>query len=186
MSCDLEPTENDGPHYQGDVTGLLAEPWDLVIGHPPCQFLANSGVGHLVRGGKRINPERWEAMRQGAEFFRLVLNANAERVCIENPVIHGYAKEIIGCSHDQTIQPYEFGHDASKRTCLWLKNLPPLVKDPAAFVPASHPGKNGRKVYANQTPSGQNKLGPSDDRAKIRAETYLGVADAMARQWGRL
>jgi hypothetical protein len=113
-------------------------------------------------------------MRDGAEFFRLLLNAPIPKIAIENPVMHGYAKEIIGQTYTQTIQPWQFGEDASKRTCLWLKNLP-------ALVPTDVLVKNR---YANQTPSGQNNLGPSADRWKERSTTYQGIANAMAEQWG--
>lgn len=188
MSVDLLPTESPGPHYRGDIFDVLDSYGpDLLVGHPPCQFLANAGVHLLVRKGERVNPERWLDLDAGANFFRRLYNANVPRIAIENPVMHKYAKARIFRGREpvvQTVQPYEFGHDASKRTCLWLRNLPPLVKRPEDFVAASHPGKNGKLVYANQTPSGQNKLGPSADRAKIRAETYDGIAAAMAAQWG--
>ena len=112
-------------------------------------------------------------MQEGAEFFKHLLDAPIDQIAIENPIPHKYAVEIIGRKYDQLIQPYQFGEDASKATCLWLKNLPKLK--PTNII---------RKArYANQTPSGQNRLGPSPKRAKLRSLTYQGIADAMAMQW---
>ena len=185
-SCDLEDVEPGGEwpgyHLYGDCLyfiegGIGGEPWDLLIAHPPCRFLSNSGALRLYKCGKKENGEdssRWWAMRKGAQFFKYLLNSPVEKICIENPVMHGHAKEIIGMEQTQTIQPWQFGEDASKRTCLWLKNLPKLM--PTKII--------RKKRYANQTPSGQNKLGPSDERAAERAITYKGIANAMAEQWG--
>lgn len=171
VSCDLLPTESPGPHVQGDVLDLLDEGWDLMVAHPPCTYLANSGVRWLHE-----RPDRWEKMREAAEFFKSLLNAPVPKICVENPVMHKYAVEIIGRKHDQTIQPYEFGHPESKRTCLWLKNLPPLL-------PTGILSKKEGTTWENQTPSGQNKLGPSPDRWKERSRFYRGWAEAMANQW---
>jgi hypothetical protein len=168
-SCDLLPTEKPGQHIQGDVLEILNDGWDLMIAHPPCTYLSNSGVHWLHR-----QEGRWEKMREGSEFFKKLLTADIPKICVENPIMHKYAKEIIGADKTQTVQPYMFGEDASKATCLWLKNLPPLV--PTNLIK--------KKRYANQTPSGQNKLGPSEDRWKLRSITYQGIADAMAEQWG--
>ncbi len=162
VSCDLLPTDSPGPHYQGDVRDILHDRWDMMIAHPPCTYLAGSGP--------RV-PGRAALTEEALEFVRLLLTAPIPRIALENP---------IGCissrirKPDQIIQPWWFGEDASKATCLWLKGLP-LLK-PTDII---------RKArYANQTPSGQNKLGPSADRAKLRSLTYLGVAEAMASQWG--
>lgn len=100
-------------------------------------------------------------------------------LAIENPVMHGYATEIIGHTHNQTIQPYDFGEDASKRTCLWLKGLPKLTNT-GYFPPRIIDGK---PRWSNQTDSGQNKLPPSETRGKDRAKTYEGIAKSMAEQW---
>lgn len=171
MSVDLLPTERPGPHYQGDVAQILSgEVFDLMVAHPPCQYLANSGVRWL-----KDNRTRWIDMEYAAWFFRRLLEAPVPRVAVENPVMHKYAVNLIGRKHDQTIQPWQFGEDASKRTCLWLRGLPPL--EPTEILK--------KERYANQTPSGQNKLGPSPDRAKERARTYPGIAAAMAEQWGK-
>lgn len=137
-----------------------------------CGYLSNSG-GHWLHRQQL----RWQGLIDGAVFFRDILLSNAApRIAIENPVMHGWAKKIIGQEHTQTIQPWQFGDDASKRTCLWLVNLPPLIPTNVLI----------KKQYANQTASGQNKLGPSADRAKLRSVTYPGIANAMADQWGTL
>ena len=172
MSCDLLPSDRLGPHHQGDVLDVLDDGWDMMIAHPPCTYLANSGVSWLHR-----QSGRWSKMRDGADFFHLLLHANIPKIAVENPVMHGYAVDIVGRKHDQTVQPYEFGHPESKRTCLWLVNLPELVPTIVLDKPTS--GK-----WNNQTPSGQNKLGPSPDRWKLRSTTYQGIARAMADQWG--
>lgn len=171
-SCDLLPTEQPGQHIEGDVLGVLDGGWDMMIAHPPCTYLCNSGVHWLHR-----RKDRWPLMEKAAKFFRSLLTAPIDRIAVENLVMHKYAIAIVGRKHNQTIQPYEFGHPESKRTCLWLKNLPPLLPtDVLALPPGSH--------WKNQTPSGQNKLGPSEDRWKLRSITYQGIADAMAEQWG--
>jgi len=166
VSCDLLPTDSPGPHYQGDVRDILHDGWDMMIAHPPCTYLAGSGLHWNTRV-----PGRAALTEEALEFVRLLLTAPIPRIALENP---------IGCissrirKPDQIIQPWWFGEDASKATCLWLKGLP-LLK-PTDII---------RKArYANQTPSGQNKLGPSADRAKLRSLTYMGVAEAMASQWG--
>lgn len=182
-SCDLVPAEDGSPfHLQKDVRRALKEdgPWDLFIVHPDCRFLANSGVLRLYIGGKKTNGRdemRWRDMEEAAQFFREMLGADVPRICVENPVMHKYAKHIIGMEQTQTIQPYEFGDPESKRTCLWLIGLPPLV--PTNILPLPECG-----YWQNQTPSGQNKLGPSPTRHIERARTYLGPARAMAEQWG--
>jgi len=175
ISVDLLPTESPGPHHQGDIKEFLTqtnEKFDLMIAHPPCTYLANSGVSWLHR-----QEGREALMVEGAEFFRFFLEYDEiPHIAVENPVMHKYAVSIIGRKHDATIQPWQFGEDASKRTCLWLKNLPPL--QPTDIIK--------KERYANQTPGGQNKLGPSPDRWKLRSATYQGIADAMATQWGSL
>ena len=174
MSCDLLPTDAPGPHYQGDVRDILGDGWDLMIGHPPCTFLSVSGM-HWTKRGLR-DPQLTE---DALDFVRLLMSAPIPRIAIENPV------SVISTrirKPDQIINPYQFGHDASKKTCLWLKNLPPLR--PTQFVEPRM--VNGRPRWGNQTDSGQNKLPPSKDRWKVRSETYAGIADAFADQWGSL
>lgn len=174
MSCDLLPTEAPGPHYQGDVREVVSAGWDLMVAHPPCTYLSVSGM-HWTRRGLR-DPQLTE---DALDFVRLLMNAPIPRIAIENPV------SVISSrirKPDQIVQPWMFGHDASKKTCLWLKNLPPLR--PTSIVEPRIVG--GRKRWANQTDSGQNRLSPSADRWKIRSETYAGIAQAMAEQWGSL
>lgn len=177
MSCDLLPCESQasGDHYQGNVLDILDHDWDLMIAHPPCTYLCSSG---LHWNNKR--PGRAALTLEALDFVRLLLAAPVPRIALENP---------IGCistkirSYDQTVQPYQYGHDASKTTCLWLKNLPPLR--PTGFIEPRI--VNGKRRWANQCDNGgQDKLPPSADRWKIRSLTYQGIADAMADQWGNL
>lgn len=173
LSCDLLPCESQvaGDHYQGNVLNILDHGWDLMIAHPPCTYLCSSGLHWNKR-----RPERAALTEEALDFVRLLLDAPIPRIALENPV---------GCistrirPYDQAIQPYEFGHDASKKTCLWLKNLPPLR--PTQFIEPRM--VNGKPRWGNQTDSGQNKLPPSADRWAIRSETYEGIAKAMADQW---
>ena len=173
MSCDMLPTERPGPHYQGDVLDVLYERWDMLIGHPPCTYLSVSGMHWTTRGLR--DPQLTE---DALAFARLLMDAPIARIAIENPV------SIISSrirKPDQIIHPYQFGHDASKKTCLWLKGLPPLR--PTSFVDPRI--VDGKPRWANQTDSGQNKLPPSADRWRMRSKTYQGIADAMAEQWGK-
>lgn len=168
ISCDLLPSELEGPHYKGDVRNILADGWDLMIAHPPCTHLAVSGS----RWFKNKKKEQEEALA----FVQLLMDAPIEKICIENPV------SIISSrirKPDQIIQPWWFGEDASKKTCLWLKNLPALKE--TNRLPGDNKTRRG-----NQTPTGQNKLGPAPDRWKERSRTYKGIARAMAEQWGGL
>ena len=174
MSCDLLPTDRPGPHYQGDVRDVLDQGWDLMIAHPPCTYLSVSGMHWTARGIR--DPQLTE---DALDFVRLLLDAPVSRIALENPV------SVISSrirKPDQIIQPWMFGHDASKKTCLWLKNLPRL--EPTQLTAPRV--VDGRKRWGNQTDSGQNKLPPSEDRWKIRSETYAGIANAMADQWGVL
>lgn len=174
-SCDIKAAE-DGAHnhYQRDVRDVLQfEEWDLVIAHPPCTYLSVSGLHWNTR-----RPERAALTQEAADFF-LTFTRMRCKWAIENP---------IGCMSrlyrkpDQIIQPYMFGEDASKATCLWLNDLPPLLPTRRIHGRLA----NGRERWANQTDSGQNKLPPSEHRAADRSRTYVGIADAMALQWGVL
>lgn len=174
LSCDILPTDAPGPHYQGDVRDILGDGWDLMVARPPCTYLSVSGMHWTTRGLR--DPKLTE---DALEFVQLLLDADIPRIALENPV------SVISSrirKPDQTINPWQFGHDASKKTCLWLKNLPPLV--PTEIIEPRI--IDGKKRWGNQTDSGQNRLGPSDDRWKIRSETYKGIAQAMAQQWGNL
>ena len=176
VSIDLLPTERPGPHLQADVLDLLAmdavaSSFDLMIAHPPCTYLANSGVRWLYdsHDGDR-NDERWWEMQQGAEFFRRLLEAPIPRIAVENPIMHKYAREIVGRGPDQYVQPWQYGHPETKATGLWLKNLPLL--EPTNIVP----GREPRVHHAS----------PGPDRWKERSRTLPGLAAAMADQWGSL
>ena len=171
MSCDLLPSEIPGPHYQGDVRDVLGDGWDLMVAHPPCTHLAVSGA--------RWFHEKQAEQAEALDFVRLLLEAPIPRIAVENPV------SIISTrirKPDQIVQPWQYGHDASKTTCLWLKNLPAL--QPTQIVEPRI--VNRRRRWGNQTDSGQNRLSPSADRWKRRSATYAGIAAAMAAQWGCL
>ena len=171
VSCDLLPTETPGPHYQGSVLDILDDGWDMMIAFPPCTHLATSGARWFKE--KREDGRQ----QQGIDFFMALATANIEKIAIENPI---GIMSTQWRKPDQIVQPYEYGHDASKATCLWLKGLPSLV-------PTEHVEPrivDGKKRWTNQTNSGQNVLGPSPDRWKVRSKTFQGIADAMAQQWG--
>lgn len=172
----IGPTQ-DGVEYLDTTYGLFARPisnphWDLMVAHPPCTYLSSSGLHWNKR-----DPSRAKKTEEALEFVRLLLGASIPRIALENPV--GRIGTAIRKA-DQIIQPWQFGDDASKSTCLWLKGLPPL--QPTKIIEPRI--VNGKKRWSNQTDSGQNRLGPSEDRWKIRSETYLGIAEAMAEQWG--
>jgi len=176
-SCDLLPTEIPGNHHQGDILEIINDGWDLMIAHPPCTHLAVSGAAHFAR--KIASGEQQAAL----DFVSALLNAPIERIALENPisVISSKIRK-----PDQIIQPYDFGSDASKRTCLWLKNLPLLRStkyvEPRIVITPS--GKSAKR-WANQCDNyGHDSQPPSPDRWKIRSATYQGIADAMAEQWG--
>jgi len=167
-SCDLLPSEIPGQHIQGDILQVLFDKWDLMIAHPPCTFLCSSGLHWNKR-----KPGRELLTDLAVDFAQMLLKSSAPMIALENP---------IGClstrvrKPDQIIQPWQFGHPESKATCLWLKGLPLLRPTNILELPPS-----GR--WSNQTPSRQNKLGPSPQRAMNRSRTYPGIADAMASQW---
>jgi hypothetical protein len=172
MSCDLLPSDAPGPHYLGDVRDVLGDGWDLMIAHPPCTYLAVSGMHRTARGLR--DPQLTE---DALDFVRLLLAAPVPRIAVENPV------SVISTRirrPDQIVQPWQFGHDASKTTCLWLHGLPALrptqIVEPRIV--------DGRKRWGNQTDTGQNRLSPSPDRWKLRSATFPGIAAAMAAQWG--
>jgi hypothetical protein len=168
MSCDLLPSDRPGPHYQGDIVDILHDSWDLMVAHPPCTHLAVSGAKHFA--AKQADGRQAAAL----EFVRMLLGAPIPRICVENPV------SIISTKirkPDQIIQPWMFGHEATKTTCLWLKGLPPLVPTDIVGKGARHVTKSGKSL-----PTWYN-LPPSADRWKIRSATFQGIADAMAAQW---
>ena len=172
-SCDLQPADDGSTyHFQGDVEEWISDPavkrWDLIIMHPPCTALCVSGNAHYGTG-KAKHQQRIDAIEYTLRMFELA-KANADAVCMENPV------GVLPIKASQYIQPYEHGHAESKKTGLWLHNLPKL--QPTNLVDKPSCGH-----WDNQTPSGQNKLGPSLDRWKIRSKTYSGIAQAMAEQF---
>lgn len=197
VSADFEPAEDGSEmHYQGDCFDLIAVfDWDLMIAHPPCTYLSVSGMHWTTRG------LRDPALTEDAlDFVKRLMDAPIPKIAIENPV------SVISSRirpPDQIINPYQFGDDASKKTCLWLKGLQPL--QPTEYIPPrlvccgsvvpDELGKYGcpkcggentaKQRWANQCDSGQNRLGPSEDRWKERSRTYQGIANAMAQQWGR-
>jgi hypothetical protein len=170
MSCDILPTEVPGPHYQGDVRDVLHDGWDLMVAHPPCTYLSNSGVSWLYK-----DETRWAKMRDAAEFFRTLLNAPIPKRAIENPIMHKYAVEVIGRRQNQVVQPWMFGHAEQKATCLWLEGLPPLreTNNVKAELQALSAAERQRLHW----------LPPSKDRWKLRSTTFDGIAAAMSEQW---
>jgi len=181
ISCDLLPTDSPGPHYQGDVRDLMGEHWDLAILHPTCTYLTISGVRWLYDDADPTgkNLARWEEMRKGAEFFGEMVDFPADRVAVENPVMHKYALAVHGKGKaTQYVQPWMFGHLETKRTGLWLRNLPRLyaTNDVEQEMLALPYAERALVHYAS----------PGPDRWKIRSKTKEGFAEAMASQWGPL
>ena len=177
-SCDLKPAEDDEKwHLQCDVRDAIenppmGEPWDMAIFFPDCTYLCSSGLHRNLK-----DPARAAKTVAAVEFAKWLLTRPIDRIALENPI--GRLGTAIRKA-DQIIQPNQFGHDASKATCLWLKGLPKLR--PTKHIPPRFVGTRPR--WGNQTDSGQNRLGPSPTRAADRARTYPGIADAMAEQWG--
>ncbi len=167
-SCDLLPTEgNSDYHIQGDILKYIISPppyytWDLGIFHPPCTRLCNSGVRWLSERNL------WYDMIKASVFFRKLLEASIGGICLENPIPHKYAIEIIGKKYDQLIHPWMFGHGETKATCLWLKGLPKLI-------PTNVVSGREQRIW---------KMPPSKNRSRNRSRTFQGIADAMAEQWG--
>jgi hypothetical protein len=180
-SCDLQRAD-DGSlyHVKGDaIQAAYHGPpndgwyWDLLIAHPECTYLANSGAKHLYAGMKAENgpnPDRWAQMGAAATFFLSLWNCPIPRIAIENPIMVGHPKRLFGIPEPtQIIQPWQFGHGETKATCLWLKNLPPL--EPTNIVEGRE-----QRVF---------RMAPGPNRKRDRSRTYEGIAAAMAEQWGR-
>lgn len=214
ISCDLEATLKPGPHHQGDVRDILSDPHSffggpihLMIAHPPCTYMTNAGARWLWKydreakrtitdeNGQRLPDwKRWRDMEEGADFFRLLRDADVPRIAVENPVMVGYAQALIGGGPDtlsrsdwqalkskptQTIQPWQYGHMELKRTCLWLKGLPPLVETRNVYA----------EMMASTTYAQRAKVhhaAPGKDRQMLRSLWFQGFADAMVAQWGPL
>ncbi len=186
MSCDILPTEQPGWHYRGDVRDVLDEGWDLMIAHPPCTYLTCAAEwAYKDEQSKRINPgtligeDRRQARVKALEFVELLWRADIRKVAIENPVGVINTK-LPDMPKPQWIQQYEFGEDASKKTGLWLRGLPPL-RGTKRIEPRM---VNGKPRWGNQTDTGQNRETPGPDRWKKRSITPKGIAEAMAMQWG--
>jgi len=163
ISCDILPTEgNPDWHIQGDVLEILEDGWDLMIAHPPCTRLCNSGVRWLNERNL------WNDLLKAGNFFKKILAAPIDKMAVENPIPHKYAINIIGRKYDQIIQPWQFGHGETKATCLWLRNLP--ILKPTNIVA----GRKQRIFNMPKTP----------ERGRLRSRTFQGIADAMAEQWG--
>lgn len=171
-SCDILDTDLPGNHIKKNVLDIVDDDWDLMIAHPPCTYLTNAGVCHLHK-----NPARWEQLDNGARFFKALLDAPIPKKCIENPIMHKYAKERIGnIKQSQVIQPWMFGHMEQKATCLWLIGLPLLV--PTNDV------KSEMMALPEKLRQRLHYLPPGPNRWKERSKTFQGIADAMAEQWG--
>lgn len=186
-SCDLEPSDSPSDyHYQGDVFDILDQDWDLGIFHPPCTYLANSSSKHLYIDGKKENgpdPERWKQLRAGARFFkRLYRTPLIPRGAYENPIMLGVAKDAAGIGKQtQTIQPWMFGDPEQKATCLWLRDVPPLVPIYKTWDEC----REALKLPVDAKPKQAVHLEPpGPDRWKMRSRTYPGIAKAMGDQWG--
>ena len=179
MSCDILPTESEGPHYQGDVLDVLNDGWDMMIAHPPCTYLASSGL-HW----NKKRPERALKTEAALEFITTLWKAPIKKVVLENPV---------GCINTrlkfmpkpQYVHPYMFGDDASKKTGLWMRGLGKL--EPTDMIPpriVETPSGRKYQRWGNQYECGRDNTPNTPDRAKIRSLTFQGLADAMANQWG--
>lgn len=185
VSCDVLPTESDGPHIQCDVLKVINDGWDLMIAHPPCTYLTVSANrwqhDHWVK--KKRHKEHWhDGSRHRKErvaalkFFRKLLEAPIHKVCVENPI--GVASSYIR-KPDQIIHPWQFCHLEQKTTCLWLKGLPKLI-------PTSPDAKELMMTFPKSLRERIKYMPKTDDRWKKRSLTYQGIADAMADQWGEV
>jgi len=163
-SCDIQDCSGGHPewHIKDDILNHLNDGWDMMIAFPPCTYLCNSGVKHLG-----IEVDRFHKMLKAADFFKLLWNANINKICLENPIPHGYALVRIKQKYSQIIQPWQFGHGETKATCLWLKNLPKLK-------PTNIVAGREQRIW---------KMPKNKDRSKNRSRTYTGIAQALAIQY---
>ena len=174
-SCDVQESSGGHPEWHLQIDALEAIEkwdwdWDMLIAHPPCTYLCVPGAHYLHK-----QADRWGKMLEGKEFFLKLLNSNIPRICVENPVPHRYAELP---KYNQIIQPWQFGHELSKRTCLWLKNLPPLK-------PTKIMGHHGERYYRKDG-SVSNSKWYAKATAKERSKTFKGIAEAMADQWSAI
>lgn len=177
-SCDLLPTDRAGPHHQGDVLDIIADGWDLMVAHPPCTRLTNSGVRwlHAPPKGKTLE-QMWEELKAAAEFYEILRNAPITKKCIENPVMHSHARKLLGNIRRQVVQPWWFGEKTFKATGYELHGLRDLV--PTNKLDPPKPGTDEHKAW-----SWIHRCPPGPKRWKIRSTTPIGIAEAMADQWG--
>lgn len=170
ISCDILASKRPGPHIQDDALSVLNDGWDMMIAHPPCDYLANSGNKHLY-----LEHDREKKAQEAAKFFRALLAAPIPKIAVENPIMR-YAVERVGRKPDQIMQPYQFGHMETKATCLWLKGLPKLQPfSDLKEATYAQPDNERQKMFY---------MSPSPERGLARSKTYHGFAYAMARQWG--
>jgi len=200
MSCDMLDTEAPGAHYKGDIRDVLYDGWDLMIAHPPCTRLTNSGVRWLKEAPVKLQPWQysaeeveayskmtpaqrldfmWRQLESAASFYKLLRDAPIPRKAIENPIMHCYARERIEIGFRQVVQPWWFGEEAFKATGLELIGLPPLEATNRLMPPKA--GTQEHKAWSKV-----HLASPGPDRWKDRSRTYDGIAQAMANQWGRL
>ena len=180
MSCDLLPTRSPGPHYQGDVRDILDKGWDMMIAHPDCTRLTNAGVRWLkVPPPGKTLVQMWQALFEAAAFYRLVRDAPIPMKCIENPIMHCHARELIKPGPRQVIQPWHFGDPAFKATGLELIGLPKLVATNRLTPPATGTPEHRKWSVIHMASPGPN-------RKRDRSVTFPGIAEAMADQWGPL
>ncbi len=179
VSIDLKPTRKPGPHIQGDALEHLHRRWAGVIAHPVCRVLTNAGAKHLYIGGRKENgraPQRWADLHKAAAFFNAFKNANATRIAIENPIPHEHARALIG-RPSQYVQPWWFGEEAFKATGFWLYGLPPLQATNKLTPPKPGTDEHKRWSFIHRMP-------PGPDREEKRSNTFPGIANAAADQWG--
>ena len=182
VSVDLRPGEGDGAHVMADAIDYSranCQYFDLVIAHPVCRYLTNAGVKWLYRGGTKENgkdPDRWHEMYKAVAFFRALQELPVPFMAIENPIMHGHARKLVAPWPMCSIQPWQFGRREKKRTCFWLKNLPPLVAETDLLEETNAlPMKEQQRVFY---------MGPGANREKERSRTLPGIAAGIARQWG--
>lgn len=178
-SCDILPASGGHPewHIQGDVLEQLGKEWDMIIAFPPCTYISNAGAARLYPSKGVLNEERYQKGLKGKEFFMKFYNANCSKIVIENPtptLVFGMPK------YDQVIQPYEYGHPFSKRTCLWLKGVPKL--HPTKVLTEYVSWVSGGSKDSKELP--RKNMGTKIRDSVSRSKTFQGIADAMANQWG--
>ena len=182
MSCDLEPTSTPGPHYQGSVLDIIDDGWDLMIAHPPCTYLTLTGNKWFKPEFAERFPNRHQQRQEAVDFFMALANADIPKIAIENPI--GVMSRIYR-KPNQIVQPYEYGYETTKATCLWLKGLPNLRPTNVVSKGEVVISKSGNRMSKWYYETSKLPL-KGGIRAKARSVTFQGIADAMADQWGNL